>query len=396
MSFLTITLSYNFSCTNVLANPPVFSRHEIVNTPNFGYYINLNTNVIENSQHNSSIAKEDPLGLRYIDYFSNGNTLNATLWLDNEFQSNQSSDKDFHYGMLIDADSNPMTGLDGADYQVDIYYNYTIKKWQRVLLDYSTLYGINPRTLITEINPNFYEPKQNFVLLYVNLDDISAPSKYKVMFYSYVYYTNKGNYIADFTNWVDIPPSTYSLTTSNDPLQLRPGENKTIGAQIKSTTGIIPNLVNFTIMENSLPIQAEVISDKYNYRSQSIKPITISINALSNASVGQYTIPILANISMGSIVLPKFLHTNNYSLSVPTYGYMTVPANLTVKVVEPLTFQQRFKEAWDTYGTLISLVGGGFAAGAASLLFERLKKKNESDENKEDKKKSPPSTSEKK
>ncbi|MGN6624494.1 MAG: hypothetical protein ACTHKK_10165, partial [Candidatus Nitrosocosmicus sp.] len=141
---------------------------------------------------------------------------------------------------------------------------------------------------------------------------------------------------------------------------------------------------------------AKVISDKFNYRSQSIKPITISINALSNASVGQYTIPILANISMGSIVLPKFLHTNNYSLSVPTYGYMTVPANLTVKVVEPLTFQQRFKEAWDTYGTLISLVGGGFAAGTASLVFERLKKKNESDENKQDKKKPPPSSLEKK
>jgi hypothetical protein len=111
--------------------------------------------------------------------------------------------------------------------------------------------------------------------------------------------------------------------------------------------------------------------------------------------VGQYTIPILANISMGSIVLPKFLHTNNYSLSVPTYGYMTVPANLTVKVVEPLTFQQRFKEAWDTYGTLISLVGGGFAAGAASLVFERLKKKNESNEYK-NKKKPPPTSSEKK
>jgi hypothetical protein len=215
------------------------------------------------------------------------------------------------------------------------------------------------------------------------------------MFYSYVYYTNKGNYIADFTNWVDIPPSTYSLTTSDDPLQLRPGENKTIGAQIKSTTGVIPNLVNFTIMENSLPVQTKVISDKFNYRSQSIKPITISIIASSNAPVGQYTIPILANISMGSIVLPKFLHTNNYSLSVPTYGYMTVPANLTVKVVEPLTFQQRFKEAWDTYGTLISLVGGGFAAGAASLVFERLKKKNESNEYK-NKKKPPPTSSEKK
>ena len=56
-----------------------------------------------------------------------------------------------------------------------------------------------------------------------------------------------------------------------------------------------------------------------------------------------------------------------------TEGYMLTPVNLTIKVLEPLTFQQWFKEGWDTYGSLISLLGGGFAAGAASLVFDRLR-----------------------
>jgi hypothetical protein len=157
-------------------------------------------------------------------------------------------------------------------------------------------------------------------------------------------------------------------------LQLRPGENKTIGVQLKSNAGTIPDVVSFNALEDSLPINVKTISDKFNYiRSQSIEPTPFVIYTLNNAHVGEYTIPILANISEGSTFLPKFLHIENYSLSVPTGGYTLTPVNLTLKVLEPLTFQQWFKEGWDTYGSLISLLGEGFAAGAASLVFDRLR-----------------------
>ncbi|MBV9175958.1 MAG: hypothetical protein JO297_02850, partial [Nitrososphaeraceae archaeon] len=182
--------------------------------------------------------------------------------------------------------------------------------------------------------------------------------------------------IAHFTNWVDIPPPTYFILTSKDPLQLRPGDhNKTIGAQLKSTTGIVPNLVSFIKIENNsaLPIKLITISHKVNNNNSSIEPASFDISVLNNAPVGQYTIPILANISEGSKFLPEFIHIKNPLLSVPTYAYMLTPVNLTLKVLEPLTFQQWFKEVWDTYGSLISLFGGGLAAGAASLVFDRLK-----------------------
>lgn len=58
--------------------------------------------------------------------------------------------------------------------------------------------------------------------------------------------------------------------------------------------------------------------------------------------------------------------------------------NLTITVVEPPTFQQQFKDFWDTYGQPISIIAGGFAGGTASLLFDRLKKPKEQDTNLDD------------
>jgi hypothetical protein len=36
-------------------------------------------------------------------------------------------------------------------------------------------------------------------------------------------------------------------------------------------------------------------------------------------------------------------------------------------VVNPYPIEEHFKEFWDTYGAMISLVGGGFAAGLSAL-----------------------------
>jgi hypothetical protein len=41
--------------------------------------------------------------------------------------------------------------------------------------------------------------------------------------------------------------------------------------------------------------------------------------------------------------------------------------------VKPPGIDQRIKEFWNTYGSLISLVGAGFAGGASTIVFEYLK-----------------------
>ena len=96
-----------------MAQSPSFELQELIN---------------ENRQWVQTYGNNDPhLKTAYTDilavnYISDGQTLNATIWLSSGFNSsafnstdNQQSRK-LSYGMLIDADSNPKTGYNGADY----------------------------------------------------------------------------------------------------------------------------------------------------------------------------------------------------------------------------------------------------------------------------------------
>ena len=51
------------------------------------------------------------------------------------------------------------------------------------------------------------------------------------------------------------------------------------------------------------------------------------------------------------------------------------PTSLSI-VVEPYTIDLRFRDFWDTFGDMISLVGGGFAAGLSALLIDRFKNRS--------------------
>lgn len=76
-----------------------------------------------------------------VDYFSNGKTLNATLWLAAPFNSNISHDRgQTNYGIFIDADANNKTGVGGIDYQVEISGKNAT--WSKTFSQWST-FGTN-------------------------------------------------------------------------------------------------------------------------------------------------------------------------------------------------------------------------------------------------------------
>lgn len=182
------------------------------------------------------------------------------------------------------------------------------------------------------------------------------------------------------SSWIDIPPSTYTISTTNDPIQLRPTDNENVGADVKSNSGTIPKIISIHTVDNSLPIKANVVSEISNNKTNGQKPVAINLYIAPNAPVGQYSIPLLANISTGSTFLPKSFYITIPSLpkSIPTEGYTTTPLNLTIQVLKPLTLSEGFKEFWGTYGNFISLLSGGFIAGTASIVLDRLKKNRDS------------------
>jgi hypothetical protein len=65
-------------------------------------------------------------------------------------------------------------------------------------------------------------------------------------------------------------------------------------------------------------------------------------------------------------------------LSVPNQGYISKQANLSLSVIEPPTLSEQVKEFWSVYGTLISLMGAGFAGALSTYLFDYLKNRKKS------------------
>jgi hypothetical protein len=55
--------------------------------------------------------------------------------------------------------------------------------------------------------------------------------------------------------------------------------------------------------------------------------------------------------------------------------WIIIPSYFTV-VIAAYPFEEQFRDFWNTYGDLIGLVGGGFAAGFSALLIDRLKNRS--------------------
>lgn len=112
---------------------------------------------------------------------------------------------------------------------------------------------------------------------------------------------------------------------------------------------------------------------KWNY---SIEPFQLKLTAPENAKVGKHSNPISANISFGSTFPSNFIQfQNKYPIFIDTKGYEEKNENFTVNVLEPPSFQEELKNFWDSYGSIISLIGAGFAGGISSLFFESIKER---------------------
>lgn len=387
LAFITTTIIIPLY-HEVFAASPAFNRQEITDDFHDGIHLNI---------MGQSQTKDDYIGIldestdiQKITYFSNGTVLTATLWLASGFEEKPSANRSnvaVIYGILIDADYNQETGKEGVDYQIEIQWSNETQTWNKGIIEYSS--PVHNRTYDIEENyTGFYKNDEKYVLVSLNLDEILSPNPYKAMFYAGYIYNNSDMKI-DLSTWVDISPPVYSISTLPDPVIVRQGEQKIIGAQLKSTTGFVPDVIEFMPVENYSSIELEFIRDNLNKSSYGIEPAPFKIVVPTNAQVGQYIIPIRANISTGS-TFPyyKFIEISNVNLpsnstEILTKGHKIALANLTISVVEPLSIEEQLKDFWSVYGGPINLTLAGLAGGLSTYLIDSLKsrKKKESKTN---------------
>jgi hypothetical protein len=397
---LLITISYaRISISNVQADSPSFSRQEVGDDERDG----ININGLAGTQRVDDYKDllDNSTDILKITYLSDAKNLNASLWLGGNFTQEPAAKgaQAVVYGVLLDIDSNPRTGFQGVDYQLEVQWTNSSKIWNMFLGEYPSVDDASLKDpadylKILEIKENytdFFVDNKPYVTLSLPLEDLAFPSKFKAMYYGIVIY-NSSNMVVDLGSWIDIPPTDLAISTLPNPVIIRQGEQKNVAVQLKSNDGVVSDVASFLPIENysKIDIQSNSMDtldgndDEPQSPSSNMGPTTFITKVASDAEIGEYTIPVLVNMSTGSIFPSEFLRLSNFSFSVPTKGNILTVANLTMTVTEPVTAQEHVKEFWSAYGGIISLVGAGFGGGLASYVLDRVKnRKNNNSDNRE-------------
>ena len=387
---LAVLVICTLSCNVIpvsLAVSPSFVRQEIQDGSHDLLAINDNAQNITKLDYldvNESIFNS--WDIDRISYFSDGRFLNATIWLHDTLNNDLLSKvPGVNFGMMIDVNPNLAVGIGGANYHKEVFYpappgthNTTENYWTE---DTDETLSDGPRRHLnaSEHNYNYnqlFQKGARYIPLSLDLSNLVFPEQYKVMFYV-SFADDHGNIILDFTSWMDIPPPKFNLSASSGSIvEIRSGETKSIGLVLKSSFGSLPpKVISFTTVENQTGVKVIPPHERFDESTNILKPASFNIAISGDTLPGEYIIPIKANISSGPTIPTQFTAAKNYTSGIPPVSSHTAVAGLTIRVSEPLTFTQWFKEGWDTYGSFISLVGGGFTAGLATLVFDRLKNK---------------------
>lgn len=325
--------------------------------------------IVDNGERSTDILS--------VTYFSDGKTLNATLWLFLPFKEQPTKYELVNYGMLIDTDFSKKTGFDGIDYQLEISWNNKTKTWTKTLESWSS--NGNQRTLDKIYNyTGFFENEKSYVLLSLDLSSILYPNKYKVTFYTDVN-KDKENLtylITDSTRWVAIPPLELAMKTLPSSLELRPGESRTVELRLNSTKGFEPT-VFLSTKSNFGNIVSDIEFKELQIPSSGIATTAIKITASEKAVVRPYTLSIMANSTFPPeelIDVRSESVVDNPSLPPSESENIISESTMMVTVQEPLTTIDKFNDFWNKLGSPITFFYG-VLAGILPWILAKIKER---------------------
>jgi hypothetical protein len=391
------------SSSPTFSSPVTFPRQEINAGIRDGIQIFQNLSMGDSQYIRAKPNYTNPLDnasdIQMITYFSiDGKILNATLWLGGEVETDPGKlgAETVVYGLLVDSDNNEDTGKYGVDFQKELQWNSSLGNWNTLFVEYSSAEHF--RTISIERNSTaFFGKDQKYVLIPLEMDSITSPGHFRVLYYTVVIYTNDSDEIStnsysakesisynaskmlvDLSSWIDIPPPTYSFSTTPSIIEIVRGEEQEIGIQLASSSGMLPDSVSFIPIRDSSKVSIEQTSkEASNETSSGISPASFRIRIPSDVNIGLHTIPILVNISTGSLFPSGFIELPGINLSLPAENFGSRYVNLTFSVIDPPSMAQTFKDFWVTYGTPMAILAGGFVGAFATYFIDYLRSRRE-------------------
>ena len=353
------------SLSNSNAQTPSFIRQNINDAP-FDWIDAANQTTSEKGAPSTDIAE--------VTFFSNGNTLNSTIWLLFPFRDTPTDYTIFNYGILIDSDFNENTGQKGIDYQLEIRWNNQTKTWTKILTELTS--AVSGRILNKDDNfSSFYRNHSFYVSLPIDLEKIQYPTKFRVIYYAESK-KDGGPLLTDFTKWINIPPPELNVATYPQSIKMRQGETKTIQLTINSTSGLEPDIVLSSKNQESDP-HLNFSTKKLKIPYDGFASIPLTIRTSANTSIAPHTVPIFANSSYPAFEFVK-VNTNSsqglhFPLEIQGQGKIA-KSSLLIEIEEPLSIVDQISEYWNKLGQPVSFLYG-FLAGASPVLYRVIKKK---------------------
>lgn len=255
--------------------------------------------------------------------------------------------KSISYSMYIDIISVFDKGI---DYVYSAHWDKNTNEWEKSITEFSST-GDGIQRVNTTNYTEFFDKDRGFVKLSADLKNANFPNQYNLVFATRGIFDVYGREcdLTDISQFVPVPPPTYVVKSSSDPLILRPGENRSLELHIQSSA----NLKSLVSLSTG---KVKNIESSFTPNSISLRPSgeatsILQIKAL-DASPHQYTIPISANISFpptaegtfhgkdinfSNPVGANILKESNVTLTVlPAYGVMEKISNFTSTVLTPI------------------------------------------------------------
>jgi hypothetical protein len=377
-----------------LASSPSFPRQVEVEPPHDWRYFPL-------TPHSNCTAIGKSVQIPHMvgaSYFSDGNTLNATIWLSGPFQKVpfpliRSPTYSMDIGIVQSYNTNVK-----VDYADMIQWDGLSSTWTRTIQEFL---ANSTRTLLHDNNYTSFDNTGNngHVNFSLDLRKVSSPTQYFVVFLALDAILQGGNscgLVDVIGHQIYIPPPDFRISVVPNPTELTQGEERTLELRVNSSTLVKPL---FSISKVNAPPGLEIsINPNRTYiPPEGIATSFVKVKATDNVDLGPKTIALYPNVSFpvtidvtslvqafSSKVIGKqspnnsMLNVNNISSSInPRPAYFSV-------IVKSYPFQEQFKDFWNAYGGVIGLIGGGFAAGFSALIIDRFNRRSKTKFSKND------------
>ncbi|MGH9925412.1 MAG: hypothetical protein ACRD5B_08535 [Nitrososphaeraceae archaeon] len=126
----------------------------------------------------------------------------------------------------------------------------------------------------------------------------------------------------------------HGFLTTPFPIEIVRGEEKEVGLQLESSSGSLPNSISFLPDEETSDIEIQEIPPETGNTTSSVtQPASFRLWAPQGANLG--TIPVVVNISTGTLFPSEFIDLPGMNLTVQTENFVTRFVNLTFSVLEP-------------------------------------------------------------